>query len=55
MIECSGVNCPGNNWYHLECIGMEEEDVPDDDYYCSDQCRKKIIPLLHLQTGLGGV
>jgi len=22
MIHCDGERCPGNNWYHLECVGM---------------------------------
>nr|XP_022309155.1 uncharacterized protein LOC111114903 [Crassostrea virginica] len=43
MIDCSGINCPGNNRFHLECIGMEEDDVPDEDFYCSEECQKRRI------------
>lgn len=40
MIDCSGINCPGNNRFHLECRGMEEDDAPDEDFYCSEECQK---------------
>jgi len=41
MIECSGYRCPGDNWFHLECLGLDQDDVPDDDFYCSEGCRKR--------------
>lgn len=42
MIECSGFRCPGNNWFHLECIDMDEDDVPEEaDYFCSEGCEKR--------------
>ena len=41
MIECSGYRCPGNNWFHLECLDMTEDDVPDDDFYCTPACERR--------------
>ncbi|XP_061162619.1 uncharacterized protein LOC133171838 [Saccostrea echinata] len=43
MIYCSGIHCPGNNWFHLQCLHMEDDDVPDEEFYCSDDCRKRAV------------
>lgn len=35
MIQCAnGERFCFKEWYHLECIGMEEDDVPEGDWYC---------------------
>ena len=39
MIFCDNKNCTKGNWFHLECMEMAEEDVPDDKWYCSEECR----------------
>jgi hypothetical protein len=41
IIECSGYRCPGDNWFHLECLGLDQDDVLDDDFYCSEGCKKR--------------
>lgn len=41
MIYCNNPNCEKGTWFHLECIGMEEDDVTDDDWFCSEECRQK--------------
>uniref|UniRef100_A0A8W8IKI6 Zinc finger PHD-type domain-containing protein n=1 Tax=Magallana gigas TaxID=29159 RepID=A0A8W8IKI6_MAGGI len=42
MVFCSGIHCPGNRWFHLQCLNMEEDDIPDE-FYCSDDCRKRTV------------
>ena len=34
MIACTGSECPGNNWYHFQCVGIDEESVPNGDWFC---------------------
>lgn len=41
MVYCNNPNCEKGTWFHLECIGMEEDDVTDDDWFCSEECRPK--------------
>ena len=41
MIECSGVLCPGNNWFHLPCLSLEADEVLEGEFYCSDDCRER--------------
>ena len=35
------VSFPGDNWFHLECLGLDQDDVLDDDFYCSEDCKKR--------------
>ena len=39
MIYCNNSECKEGSWFHLECLGMEEEDVPEDDWFCSESCK----------------
>lgn len=40
MIECSAQKlCKRGHWFHLTCINMSEEDVPEEeDWWCSKDC-----------------
>ncbi|XP_014678940.1 PREDICTED: uncharacterized protein LOC106818780 [Priapulus caudatus] len=38
MIFCENRNCRRGTWFHLECIGMKEDDVPDGKWYCCISC-----------------
>jgi hypothetical protein len=38
MIFCNNRNCPRGIWFHIECIDMEEEDIPEGHWYCCDDC-----------------
>ena len=41
MVECSGgEHCEDGWWFHIECLGMTREDMPDGDWWCSERCRK---------------
>nr|XP_006824415.1 PREDICTED: uncharacterized protein LOC102804843 [Saccoglossus kowalevskii] len=41
MIECSAQkNCECAQWYHFECVGLDEEDDLLEDWWCSDGCKK---------------
>lgn len=39
MIFCDNRKCPRGVWFHLECLDMEEDDVPDGKWFCSDTCK----------------
>ncbi|XP_062602465.1 uncharacterized protein LOC134264190 [Saccostrea cucullata] len=41
MVECTGMHCPGKNWFHVDCItgGQGDVDIPDD-FACSEECRR---------------
>lgn len=41
MVYCNNRNCENGTWFHLECIGLEEDDVTDEDWFCSEECRQK--------------
>lgn len=41
MVYCNNRNCEKGTWFHLECLGMEEDDVTDDDWFCFEECRQK--------------
>ena len=41
MIGCSAASrCPNGEWFHLRCVGLAEEDIPDGDWWCSDVCEQ---------------
>ncbi|WAR07742.1 YNG1-like protein [Mya arenaria] len=40
MIKCCNEKCPNEEWFHYECVGISEESVPDDTWYCSKDCKK---------------
>jgi len=41
MVFCSNMNCPNGVWFHLDCMDMEDEDIPEGDWFCSDNCKKQ--------------
>lgn len=49
MFYCNNPNCEKGTWFHLECIGMEEDDVTDDYWFCSEECRQKRVVERKLQ------
>ncbi|XP_061190751.1 uncharacterized protein LOC133198767 [Saccostrea echinata] len=40
MLFCSYTKCRKGQWFHIDCLGMSEEDVPEGDWFCSEECRK---------------
>lgn len=41
MIECSaGKKCLYDHWYHLSCLKMKEEEIPQGDWFCNTKCKK---------------
>jgi hypothetical protein len=34
MIGCDGIKCPGNNWYHYECLGLKFSHQPRGTWFC---------------------
>lgn len=40
MIYCGHVDCSKGSWFHLECLGLDEDEVPEGEWFCSDECRK---------------
>ena len=41
MIYCFNKNCQFGQWFHLECIGLSEDDIPEVSWFCSDICRNE--------------
>lgn len=39
MIYCCNSHCEKGSWFHLECLGITEDEVPENDWFCSDDCR----------------
>ena len=40
MIGCSAEDqYLGSEWYHYRCVGIQEDDVPQGDWYCQASCR----------------
>ena len=40
MVFCENPKCK-EKWFHIECIGLREDDIPDDDFYCSNECKQQ--------------
>ena len=40
MVYCKNNSCKRGSWFHLSCMNMTAEDVPERDYYCSVDCAK---------------
>ncbi|XP_011675168.2 uncharacterized protein LOC105443560 [Strongylocentrotus purpuratus] len=38
MLFCENPSCRRGSWFHLSCMNMTLEDVPEDKYYCSIEC-----------------
>lgn len=42
MIGCSAeTECLGNEWYHMKCVGFNEDNAPTGDWYCQEACKPK--------------
>ena len=41
MIRCSNPSCPHGMWFHLECLNLPAEEVPDGaaDWWCNPACQ----------------
>ncbi|KAJ8300508.1 hypothetical protein KUTeg_022027 [Tegillarca granosa] len=39
MVKCSSSLCNRGTWFHITCIGLDQKEVPDDDWWCSDVCQ----------------
>ncbi|KAJ8321141.1 hypothetical protein KUTeg_001231 [Tegillarca granosa] len=39
MIFCDNRKCPNGQWFHMECVNDEEDEVPEDAWFCSRQCK----------------
>jgi len=42
MIECEGPGCGNGRWFHLECVGLTEDSVPEGSWFCSTTCRSAV-------------
>ncbi|KAL3890183.1 hypothetical protein ACJMK2_002475 [Sinanodonta woodiana] len=42
MICCENRNCDRGIWFHLECIEMDVENVPDGSWFCSNDCKTSL-------------
>ena len=39
MVYCCNTDCPRGSWFHLECLGLEQDDVTDNEWYCCEECK----------------
>ena len=42
LVKCDFVGCKNGHWFHTSCVGLEEDDIADDEddeWFCSDECR----------------
>lgn len=39
MVYCANKDCMFGGWFHLDCLGLEEDDVPDGNWWCSLECK----------------
>ncbi|XP_041357458.1 uncharacterized protein LOC121374422 [Gigantopelta aegis] len=38
MVYCENRHCNRGIWFHTFCMGMDEQDIPDGKWYCSNVC-----------------
>ncbi|KAK3105421.1 hypothetical protein FSP39_024916 [Pinctada imbricata] len=54
MIECSGPRCRCGKWFHLTCIQMTQDEVPDGDWFRNDcETLRSLYPFCICYTDLG--
>lgn len=41
MVFCDNRNCPKGVWFHIDCLNMDEEDIPEGVWYCSTTCEEE--------------
>ncbi|XP_021341365.1 chromatin modification-related protein YNG2-like [Mizuhopecten yessoensis] len=39
-VYCSNNRCERGQWFHLDCIGLDEADVPKGKWFCSELCEE---------------
>lgn len=40
MIKCENLKCSFNQWFHLECANIAEDEIPDGKWFCSKVCKE---------------
>ena len=43
MVYCCNTDCPRGSWFHLECLRLEQDDVTDNEWYCSENVKSKSL------------
>ncbi|CAC5412942.1 unnamed protein product [Mytilus coruscus] len=41
MVYCGNKKCKFGQWFHLDCIGLSEDEIPEGDWFCSEVCTKE--------------
>ena len=41
MVQCENNACPNGDWFHLECLVVEEDDLPEGDWFCTPDCEQQ--------------
>lgn len=41
MLHCSNEAkaCPNGGYIHVQCANLKEDEIPDGDWFCSDDCK----------------
>ena len=54
MISCSAEsNCCGDEWYHLRCIGITDDNVHEGNWFCKSACKRSKLMKGKKQSGKG--
>ena len=40
FIKCENHKCVYNQWFHLECVNISPDNVPDEKWFCSQVCKE---------------
>ena len=40
MVYCDNKKCPRGAWFHYECVDVQEDELTEEKWYCSEECKK---------------
>ena len=41
MVYCFNKKCEKGSWFHLECLGVTSDELPEGDWFCCSSCQKE--------------
>ena len=47
MVLCENTHCENGGWFHLDCVGITTEELPDGDFFCSKKCEDHAKSTVH--------
>ena len=43
MVYCDNKKCPRGAWFYYECVDVQEDELTEEKWYCSEECKKGIV------------